>query len=140
MTVKEKIAELQIEFQELEDALMKYTYLIELGTLLPEMPEEDKIDRYLVKDCHAKVWLKLANPNGKLLIEADSNTAVMRGILYLIKEVCHKRSLEEIKDVPDNLFVLFGLDYFLTERRHGIAGILQMIFDYADEQKRGERI
>ena len=135
MAVKEKIAELQAEFGDLEDALMKYTYLIELGTLLPEMAEEDRTEEALVKGCQAKVWLHLANRKGRLIIQADSNTAVMRGALYLVREVYHDVVFDEIADAPKDLFEVLGLNEFLIGRRQGISGIQRMIFDYADKHK-----
>ena len=84
------------EFQELGDGFEQYAYLIELAALLPALPPEEKTEERLVKGCQSHVWLALRSENGRFYADADSDTFIVKGVLYLLKKLFDGRPLSEV--------------------------------------------
>ncbi len=135
MSILDKAMEFAGEFASLDDELMRYTYLIELGTLLPAMEISEKIDENIFEGCQSKVWLKLSVNSGMINISADSNTAIMRGVLYVIREIYSGAMPEEMADCETDILEILNLkNEFTSERSQGITGILKSIKTFAKNE------
>ena len=75
------------EFRELEDDFTRYSYLLGLSALLPPYPEEARKDAYLVEGCQSSVWLESRAEEGRFRFRADSDTYIIKGLLYLLMNV-----------------------------------------------------
>ena len=53
--------EILSNFELLEDWEERYRYLIELGRMMPPLPEEARIDRNKVMGCASQVWLEVSS-------------------------------------------------------------------------------
>ncbi|MBR4744979.1 MAG: SufE family protein [Oscillospiraceae bacterium] len=84
------------EFRELGGGFEQYAYLIEIAALLPPMEEEKKTAGRLVKGCQSNVWLDMRARDGLFYAGADSDTYIVKGVLYLLKELLDGRPLPEV--------------------------------------------
>ena len=124
MAMGETLRQLAEEFGQLPDEFLRYTYLVELGRLLPAMKDGEKTDAHLFRGCQARVWLALEAREGRLSFQADSDAAVMRGILFLFYTIYHGTPLEEAAGGSIDLLGTLGLKAeFPSQRQEGIAGI-----------------
>ena len=80
------------EFHELGDPFACYSYLLGLASLLPPMPEELKTKENTVEGCQSTVWLSCREEGGRFRVLADSDTYVIRGVLYLLLTVLDGRA------------------------------------------------
>ena len=82
--IQERIVQ---EIEQMGDPFNQFEYLLTKASLLDEMPEERKVPEVLVKDCQSQVWLYLHDVDGHPVIEADSDTLMIRGTIQILKEM-----------------------------------------------------
>ncbi len=82
------------EFRQMGDAFGCYSYLLALAGLLPPCPDEMKTPENEVKGCQSHVWLRAWAEEGRFRFLADSDTYIIKGLLYLLMNVLDGRSLE----------------------------------------------
>lgn len=116
--MEEKIETLLKKFSFFETWEEKYTYLIELGKKLPPMAPTLKTDRYKVSGCISQVWIVLHEENKKLFFEADSDAHIVRGLIYVLREIFLGISFEQALtiDIP-RFFQEIGFDDALSPTR-----------------------
>ena len=82
------------EFRGLGDAFACYSYLLALAGLLPPCPGEVRVPENEVKGCQSHVWLSARAEEGRFRFLADSDTYIIKGLLYLLMNVLDDRPLE----------------------------------------------
>lgn len=126
MDIKEIIENFDL-FEEWED---KYSYLIELGRKLPVTSDDFKVEKNEVKGCVSKVWLSMEKTSdGCLIIKADSDAQIVRGLVFLVLTAFNKKTLVECKRIDiKEVFIKTGLDEHLTpNRRNGFYSIVDKL-------------
>jgi cysteine desulfuration protein SufE len=78
------------------DMEMTVFYIMELGQKLPDMPETEKTEDNIVKGCQSKVWLTASMENDKVFFQADSNTAITKGLVSLLIRIFNGQSADTI--------------------------------------------
>lgn len=120
------------EFSMLDgDMEMTISYIMELGDQLPEMDESVKTEDNIVKGCQSKVWLNAAQDGDKLKFEADSNTAITKGLVSLLVRILNERTPQEVVD--SDLFFIdkIGLNRFIgTQRSNGLGAMMKQMKIY----------
>lgn len=85
------------EINSMGDILSQYTYLIEESVKLPVMIDEIKENSIKVDKCQSQVFLYLDDSaTDGLLFQADSDTLIVRGVLYCMLSLINGRSQKEI--------------------------------------------
>src|SRR5688500_6691659 len=84
------------EFQLLEDPLMQYEYLIDLGKRLPPLLDQYRTEENLVRGCQSIVYLHSEFRDGKMIYSADSNTVITKGIIALLIRVLSGQKPDDI--------------------------------------------
>ncbi len=79
----ERLAELLDDMSIFEDWTEKYEYIIALGRKLPPMPELYRKNSNLIKGCQSRVWVGTQLTSGKLLIHADSDSLITKGLIAI---------------------------------------------------------
>ena len=114
------------------DMEMTINYIMELGEQLPEMDESQKSDDTIVKGCQSKVWLMAAEQNGSVQFQADSNTAVTKGLVSLLVRVLNDESPDSIMNADINFPEQIGMNRFIgTQRSNGFAAMIKQMKLYA---------
>lgn len=133
MTINEIQDEIISEFSVLDgDMEMTVFYIMELGQKLPEMAESAKTDDNIVKGCQSKVWLTARLENERILFEADSNTAITKGLVSLLARVFNGQRPDEILKAELYFMNRIGMDRFIgTQRSNGFAAMIKQMKLYA---------
>jgi cysteine desulfuration protein SufE len=127
---------IQIRQKELEDILNQYTSwedrykkIIEMGKKLPTMTEAFKIEANLVKGCQSQVWLHAElNTQGQVLLQADSDALIVKGLVSIILHVYNTATPKEILSTPPEFMKNLGLETHLSpSRANGLRAMVQKI-------------
>jgi cysteine desulfuration protein SufE len=78
--------------------LDRYQYLIDLGRTLPPLAEEEKTDDKLLAGCQSRVWLHLEGDADRITIRANSDAAIVSGLIALLTKVYSGCSARQILD------------------------------------------
>lgn len=121
------------EFSVLDgDMEMTVFYIMELGQKLPAMNEMDKSDDNIVKGCQSKVWLTAKLENDGVVFEADSNTAITKGLVSLLVRIFNKQKPEDILNAELYFMTKIGMERFIgTQRSNGFAAMIKQMKLYA---------
>lgn len=109
------------EFLVIDDPLLGYELLLQYAASLPKMDARTKEAAVPVEGCQSKVWLKLDRKDGCLSIQAESDTLIIRGILYLLLKVLDGQPCAKVAEC--DLFFLEKADLLATFDDSRIAGI-----------------
>lgn len=132
--VQYKQTEIVEEFSMLEsDMEMTINYIMELGEQLPDMPEDLKTEENIVKGCQSKVWLSAGmSPDGHVQFQADSNTAITKGLVSLLVRVLSDEKPEAILNEDITFPQQIGMNRFIgTQRSNGFAAMIKQMKLYA---------
>jgi cysteine desulfuration protein SufE len=114
------------------DMEMMIGYLMELGEKLPEMPESLKTEDNIVKGCQSKVWLTADENEGKLHFQADSNTAITKGLVSLLVSILNNGRIDDILNADLYFVNKIGMNRFIgTQRSNGFLSMIKQIKMYA---------
>ncbi len=78
--------------------LDRYQYLIDLGRKLTPLDEAEKTNDKLLAGCQSQVWLLLEGDAGQVTIRANSDAAIVSGLIALLVEVYSGCSAQQIVD------------------------------------------
>lgn len=96
MDYNTRIEELLDDMSVFEDWTEKYEFIISLGRRLPAMPEKYRKNCNLIKGCQSRVWVGTEMDNGKLIIHADSDSLITKGLIALFIRLLSGLSPAEI--------------------------------------------
>lgn len=133
MTINHTQDEIVNEFSLLDgDMEMTVFYIMELGQKLPAMKESDKTEDNVVKGCQSKVWLTARLENGGIIFEADSNTAITKGLVSLLVRIFNTQKPEDILNADLYFMSKIGMERFIgTQRSNGFAAMIKQMKLYA---------
>ncbi len=83
MSYNERIEELLDDMSVFEDWTEKYEFIISLGRKLPPMPEVYRKQSNLIKGCQSRVWVGTEVFMGRMVIHADSDSLITKGLIAL---------------------------------------------------------
>ncbi len=107
-------------------------YLMDLGKKLPVMPEEHKTEEYIVKGCQSKVWVYPEFRDGKVYFEADSNTDITKGLVYLLWSIWNNATPEQILETDLFFIDKIGMSRMIgSQRSNGFASMIKQMKLYA---------
>lgn len=127
-----KIAEIQEqlvkEFGELENWDEKYAKIIKLGKELSPLHEDFKIEKNKIEGCQSQVWLHANIKNDKMIIEADSDAMIVKGLVALLIKVYSDHKPVEILNSSPEFLQKIGIDKHLSPtRKNGLGAMLKQI-------------
>jgi cysteine desulfuration protein SufE len=133
MSINEVQDEIISEFSLLDgDMEMTVFYIMELGQKLGEMPEAQKTEDNIVKGCQSKVWLSADLRDDKLYFQADSNTAITKGLVSLLVRIFNGQPAEDILHADLYFMHKIGMERFIgTQRSNGFASMVKQMKLYA---------
>ncbi|HHT04278.1 MAG TPA: SufE family protein [Bacteroidales bacterium] len=132
MTINEIQDQIIEEFAMFEDWMDKYNYLIELGRDCPIIEEKDKKEGNLIKGCQSRVWVNAEMVDGKMVIKADSDAVITKGIVTLLLRVFNNQKPQDIYDADLHFVEEIGLSTHLSPTRsNGLLSMIKQIKLYA---------
>ncbi|WP_207477792.1 SufE family protein [Arenibaculum pallidiluteum] len=121
--------ELIENFSLFDDWEERYKYLIDLGRRLPDLPAELRSDAYKVEGCMSQVWLVPGAEDGRLHFRADSDSAIVKGLIAVLMVLYDGKTAREILDT-DAGAVLDRMDlgsHISPNRRNGFYAMVETI-------------
>lgn len=132
MTVKEAQNKLIEEFKEIEDWEEKYGLIIKKGKELPPFPEEYRTDKNKVEGCQSRVWMSAKPDGSNMVIFADSDAMIVRGLIAMLLEVYSNKSPADVLAAKPDFVHEIGIDNHLSPtRKNGLGAMLKQIQMYA---------
>lgn len=112
--------------------LDRYQYLIDLGRKLPPLAEHEKTDDKLLAGCQSRVWLHLEGDADRVVIRANSDAAIVSGLIALLTQVYSGCSARQILETEPRFIRDIGLaDHLSPTRANGLHAMLKAIREHA---------
>ena len=128
MQLSDRQQEIIDEFQFFDSWMDKYQYLIDLGHELEPLTEEEKNENNLVRGCQSQVWMVVDGDAANVTIRANSDAAIVSGLVALVVRLYSKASAEEIIKTEPEFVEALGLSQHLSPTRaNGLASMLQRL-------------
>jgi cysteine desulfuration protein SufE len=116
------------EFSLFPEWLDRYQYLIDLGRKLEALPETDRVEENLLDGCQSRVWLVMDEDDGRLRIRANSDAAIVSGLIALLVRVYSGASPRQVLDTEPFFIREIGLaDHLSPTRANGLHAMLSAI-------------
>jgi len=132
------LAEINAEFEELDDPTDRMTYLVEIGKTLPPLDDRLRTEANRVLGCQSMVWLVASERPGTpptLTFTADSDAPMVRGLIAILLAVYSGKTPAEILAFPiEELLSRFKLRSFITPMRsNGLSSMIKRIREIGEE-------
>ena len=126
------------DFSLFDNWLDRYQYLIDLGKALLPMSDAEKTDDILLHGCQSRVWLIIEGDADELRIRANSDAAIVSGLIALLIRVYSGASAQQIVDTRPEFIEALGLQQHLSATRaNGLHAMLQAIHTTAQSYLEG---
>jgi len=107
-------------------------YIMELGNNLQPLADKYRTDSNLIKGCQSKVWLEAELSDDRLILKADSNTDITKGLISLLIRVLSGQSLDDIINSDLYFIEKIGMHNVIgSQRSNGFASMIKQIKLYA---------
>jgi cysteine desulfuration protein SufE len=125
--------DVEAEFDAFDDWDDRYRLLIDLGRALPPMPDALKTEATKVRGCASQVWLHPRREGDTLSFAADSDAAIVKGLVALVLLLADGRKPAEIDTVEIKARLdALGLSRHLSSNRtQGLASMIARIGELA---------
>ena len=128
MTINEAQNEIIANFLCLPDWVEKCEYLIESGKTLAVYDIRYKNEEYALRGCQSQVWICPVVKDGYLSFLADSDSVIIKGVLFLLLRVLNNRLPGEIAKADLYFVKEIGLSTNLSPTRaNGVASIIKQM-------------
>ncbi len=132
MSIQEIENQIIEEFEQIEDWMERYNYIIELANGLPLIDENYKTKQYLISGCQSQVWLFASYENGKVIYKADSDAIITKGIVALLIRVLSNQTPDDIINAKLDFVDKIGLKEHLSPTRsNGLVSMINQMKLYA---------
>jgi len=132
ISMQETQDEIIDEFSLFDDWLDRYQYIIDLGRKLEPLAAEEMTDDALLAGCQSSVWIHVSGDADRLDFRANSDAAIVSGLIYLLLRVYSGRSAREILDSEPRFVHELGLSEHLSPTRaNGLNAMLQAVQRHA---------
>ncbi len=132
MKIEEIENQIISEFNQFDNWMDRYNYLIELGKSLPLIDKKFKTDNNLISGCQSRVWLHAVYEDGLIKFSADSDAVITKGIIALLVRVLSNQSPDDILKAPLTFIDSLELkDHLSPNRSNGLTSMLKQIKLYA---------
>ena len=129
MGQNKEIDELIEDFSFFESWEDKYQYLIDMGRNVPQMADDLKIDENKLRGCQSVVYFSNSyNDDGTITFMANSDAAIVQGLIALMLKVFSEKKPQEILDADISFLKQIGLDEHLSPtRKNGLSSLVSSI-------------
>ena len=123
------------EFGFFDDWEDRYQMLIDQGRKLAPLPEKYRHDDFRLRGCQSVVYFAVERDSAdKITFMAQSDAAIVQGLVALLLRVYSGRSAKEIREIEPEFLTKIGLDSHLSAtRKNGLASMLNAIKSAAAE-------
>ncbi|MFT5306432.1 MAG: cysteine desulfuration protein SufE [Sphingobacteriales bacterium] len=130
--IKEIEQEIIDDFEFLGDWTDRYQYIIEQGKALAPLANDFKIEGNRIKGCQSQVWLVATLEGNKIVYQADSDAAIVKGLVALLVRVFSYQNPDEVVEAPVDFIEKIGMKEHLSPTRsNGLSEMINQIKKFA---------
>lgn len=130
--IQENEQQIISEFDNFEDWMDKYNYLIEMGKSIPQIDESEKVEQNIISGCQSRVWLTATMEEGQIYFKGDSDAVITKGIANLLIRVLSGQSPEDIINTELDFIEKIGLrEHLSPTRSNGLVLMIKQMKFYA---------
>lgn len=130
--VHEKVQALIRDFSRIPDWEDRYRKIIEIGKQLPGLPDSKKTEESKIKGCQSQVWLHASLEGDRVILDADSDAVLVRGLVALLLQVYSGGTPTEILNESPDFLKDLGFDGNLSpSRANGLLSMVKQIRNFA---------
>lgn len=146
-TIEEIQNSFMTAFNEIDDWMMQYEFLLRIGAELEPFPDDFKDDSHLIRGCQSKVWLKYTEKDGRIHILGDSEALIVKGMFAVAIIMFQDQTVEDVADAKVRYIEETSIkNQISTDRFQGLNSVIRAIQQYAEgcmkkekkEQLKGE--
>lgn len=131
MGIADKTKKIIDEFEKIPTWEEKYAHLIKIGKDCHIDPKY-QTDQYKVKGCQSSVWMHAEIKDDKVYYQADSDAAIVKGLVALALNVYSGENPQDIMQSQPEFLEKLGLNTHLSQTRaSGLASMIKQIKLYA---------
>lgn len=132
MDINEIQDEIIEEFGDLTDWMDRYQLLIDIGNEQQPLDERYKTESNLIDGCQSRVWLQADYADGCLVLQAESDAMIVKGIIALLIRVLSGHTPQDILDADLYFIDRIGLrEHLSPTRSNGLMAMIRRIRMYA---------
>jgi cysteine desulfurase/selenocysteine lyase len=113
-----------------------YRQLMLAGKSLVRLEEEHKNEKSVVQGCESQVWVRCHIDNNILLIEGDSPSKIVRGLLSIVFEALSGKTADQVLsfDLIEYLDALRLGKHLSQSRGNGLSAVVDKIVEFCQLQ------
>jgi cysteine desulfurase/selenocysteine lyase len=117
-----------------------YRELMLAGKGLARLQDQFKTEKTAVHGCESQVWLRCLIKDGGLVIEGDSPSKIVRGLLAVVFEALAGKTTDQVLafNLVEYLEALNLGKHLSQSRSNGLAGVVDKIIAYCQLQSLGK--
>ena len=132
--IQEIQSEIIEDFSFLPEWDERYAYLIELGQNMAALPDEYRTENNIVRGCQSTVWLQRECREGKIYLQADSDSLIVKGLAALLIKAFSNQPAAEVLRAELIFFEKTGLNkHISSQRANGLMAMIEQIKAFAAE-------
>lgn len=140
-SISEKLRVLETSLSILSNRQDRLAWITRHARSFPPLPPELKTDPHLVPGCLARTWLVSTFSAPRCHFQADSESAIIRGIAVLLCDLFSDQTPTEILSIDPRFLEKFGIDQHLTpNRRNSLATLFQQIRAFSAAHNAEEKV
>ena len=106
----------------------RFRLVVDYGKKLKPLPEPLRIDTNLVQGCLSKVWVFGERVDGQLILQADADSAIVKGMVGILVFLYSGLEPDDILSHPADFLRDLGLEQAVsTNRRNGLLHMIAKI-------------
>lgn len=122
------------EFSLFDNWMDRYQYLIDLGRRLPELEEDERVEKNLIKGCQSQVWFVPDRQGERLRFRANSDAAIVSGLIAILLRIYSDKTPADILESSPDFMTALELEKHLSATRsNGLVAMLKAIQQFAAE-------
>jgi cysteine desulfuration protein SufE len=106
----------------------KYEYLIELGSSLPKLQQDQKTNQNKIIECQNRVWLNFETISDKIVITGESDSRLVSGLIAVLIDIYSNKTEVEILEIGTNWLKESNLSLSMT-RIKGLDSMVKRILE-----------
>ncbi len=134
MTMSEQVKQYKEDLEMFEDKDSKLEYILDFGKSSGILDPQYKTDENIIKGCASLAWLHKSFKDGLVVLEAEGDSIIAKGMLVVLLSIFNNRTPKEILSFnPNELKEMGVLELLSPVRQQGMEAFLNVIYKFAKE-------
>jgi len=139
MTMNEQVDMYKQDLELFDDKDAKMEYILDYAKEAKEFDPKYKTEENIIKGCSSLAWLHKEFKDGKVLLEADGDSIIAKGMLVILLSIFNNRTPDEVLEFDTKLLFQMGVMELLSPvRQQGLEAFLNVIYRFVQECKEAD--